>query len=144
MKKLIPLAGAAAVMLMASAALAAGTATTTTATTWYAPSVNQLHSGPDATFPVVASVPANAQMTVYGCLQNWSWCDVAWNDQRGWLPGSSIQTVYQSKPAYITEVAPAMNVPVETYSTATYWDTHYQSAPFYTQRERYVSWVYKP
>jgi uncharacterized protein YraI len=141
MKRPILLVAAAAALVVAGPARA--DTTTTTTTTWTVQTTNDLRSGPDASFPVVASIPANATMTVEGCLQNRSWCDVSWNGQRGWLPGDTIQTVYQAKPVIIRNVGPDMVIPVETYSTATYWDTNYKNAPFYTQREHYITWSYK-
>ena len=54
--------------------------------------------------------------------------------------GGQVETTYQDKPSYVVDAGPTLKVPVVTYDTNTYWDSNYRSAPFYTQRERYVQW----
>jgi uncharacterized protein YraI len=108
---------------------------------WFVKDTVDLHAGPDTTFPVVASIPAEAHMQLEGCIHTWNWCDVSWNGQRGWVSGDDIQSVYENKPMVVTKIGPTMHVPVVTYDTQTYWDTYYKTAPFYTQRERYVTFT---
>jgi uncharacterized protein YraI len=44
-----------------------------------------VRAGPDTSYPVVAAIGAGAPVQVMGCLDDWSWCDVAFADNRGWV-----------------------------------------------------------
>jgi uncharacterized protein YraI len=136
MKKLMLMTGT---VLIALGGLTAAHADTTTV--WFVPGPVDLRSGPDESFPIVASIPSKEHMELEGCLQNWTWCDISWNGQRGWVSGHAIEAIYQNKTSYVADIASTANVPVITYNTGTYWDTHYRTAPFYTQREHYIHWT---
>lgn len=43
-----------------------------------------LRSGPGTGYPVVATLPAGATVTVNACLPDRKWCDVTWRGRRGW------------------------------------------------------------
>ena len=111
-----------------------------TTTVWFVPGPVDLRAGPDAAFPVVVTVPAQAHMDLQGCLQGWTWCDVSWNGDRGWVSGRDIESIYQNKTSYVTDIGETEKIPVLTYSTDTYWDSYYRKAPFYTQREHFLEW----
>jgi uncharacterized protein YraI len=128
----------------ALAAFAAFPAHADSTTVWFVPGPVDLRAGPDNTFPVVATIPAQAHMDLEGCLSGWTWCDVSWNGQRGWVSGHDIESIYQNKTSYVTELGPTVNVPVVTYNTSTYWDTYYKTQPFYTKREEFVKWEPAP
>jgi uncharacterized protein YraI len=44
-----------------------------------------VYAGPDDRYPMVAELDADAPVQVMGCLDDWSWCDVAFADNRGWV-----------------------------------------------------------
>jgi len=139
MRKIIALAGVACLALAASAANAS-----TTTTIWFVPGSVDLRAGPDETFPVVATIPPNAHMDLEGCLSGYTWCDVSWNDERGWVSGRNIEAINQNKTVDLTDLAPEVKVPVVTYNTASYWDTYYKTTPFYVKREKYITWEPAP
>jgi uncharacterized protein YraI len=139
MKKLFMLTGA----VLTLSGFAAHAETTTTI--WFVPGTVQLRAGPDMSFPVVASIPSNERMALEGCLQGWSWCDVNWNGQRGWVSGKDIEAIHQNKTVRLSEiVSPPVQVPVVTYNTAAYWDTYYKTTPFYTKRQEFFRWEPAP
>src|SRR3569833_395360 len=54
-----------------------------------------LYAGPDDEFPVVAERDSNTPIEVMGCLDDWSWCDVAVGDSRGWMYSPVISYRYE-------------------------------------------------
>ncbi|MEL6622228.1 MAG: SH3 domain-containing protein, partial [Pseudomonadota bacterium] len=65
---------------IATASTAASAATPAVATT----NVN-LRAGPSTHFPVVKVVPAGARLVTFGCVKGYTWCDVSFAGNRGWL-----------------------------------------------------------
>ena len=57
-------------------------------------SVN-VRSGPDTSYPPVAVLASGAPVQVMGCLDDWSWCDVAFGDNRGWTYAPYLNYDYQ-------------------------------------------------
>jgi uncharacterized protein YraI len=90
-----------------------------------------LRAGPAPNFPIVATIPANASITVYGCNDARTWCDVQFDNNRGWSYAAylSIQNVV------IPQVTPAP--PVVVFEPQTYWATNYVNMPFYADRDRF-------
>ena len=44
-----------------------------------------LRAGPSPQFPIVAVIPTDAQVTLFGCVADLTWCDVEMaNGDRGW------------------------------------------------------------
>ncbi len=44
-----------------------------------------LRAGPSTGYPVVDVVDGGNNVTVYGCLEDGSWCDVSYHGARGWI-----------------------------------------------------------
>ena len=44
-----------------------------------------IFAGPSSEFPQIASLPPNTEVGVAGCLSDWSWCDVTFANDRGWV-----------------------------------------------------------
>jgi hypothetical protein len=90
----------------------------------------------------VATISTNAEVTLFGCLGDLTWCDVAMaNGDRGWAyayylqlllsrVGNTVQTVA------ITEANPPPTV--LTFEGEAYWTQHYANAPFFADRDRYI------
>lgn len=140
-----PLAGAIAVGLLAigaaSPAAAQFTAYTTTA-------VNQ-RAGPDASYPVLKTVPERTRITVYGCLRSLDWCEVDY-EGRGWMSADHIQAYYQSTYYLLPKVAAYLQVPAVTFDTASYQNGRDQASGngsevnvgiFYDRLAPYGSWI---
>jgi uncharacterized protein YraI len=96
-------------------------------------------AGPDPAYPPVAVIPAGAGVTIFGCLDDASWCDVAYGQSRGWVPGGDLQAYYQSRPVIITPAyCGLIGVPFIGFDIGVYWNSYYRGRPFYGQRDRFV------
>ena len=94
----------------------------------------ELLAGPDNDYPMVRRLRANVGVTVYGCLRNWSWCDVSYGYDRGWIDGRDIVVNYRG---HRSRIMPSMGIGVLSFMFGTYWDNHYRSRPFYSERPRW-------
>ncbi len=126
MRKLLTL-GFAAVVLASPFAATAQEAYTTR-------SVN-VRGGPDTTYPPVAVLWPGAPVQVMGCLDDWSWCDIVFGDDRGWVYAPYLNYVYQGRRVPFYTYAPSFGVPIVTYSLRSYWDRYYRGRPFYDRRD---------
>ena len=54
-----------------------------------------VYAGPFGDYSVVAQAPPSAQLTVYGCVAGYSWCDVGAPGLRGWVYGEYLDYPYQ-------------------------------------------------
>jgi len=125
-------AAAIAALAGAAPALAQTHAITTTA-------VN-LRSGPDLNYPPVVVLPPNTAVVVYGCMNAWSWCDVSWGPQRGWIAGAYLTAMWENQRRPWQYAAPRYNVPIVTFNFGNYWDNHYRGRNWYRQRDRWNRW----
>lgn len=90
-----------------------------------------LRAGPSTAYPVVTVVPAGARIVTHGCLEGYSWCDIAFGGARGWVAANYIRIVDQGAPVVLTPgLAPAAGIAVVAYNRA-YWDTYYAAYPWY-------------
>src|ERR1700761_1470226 len=128
-----PRLGLGAVLLIGSAAAMAQNAMTTDGA--------DLYAGPDNSYPVVAQLDPNTPIQVNGCLDDWSWCDVAVQDNHGWMYSPDITYQYQGGYVPLYNYAPSLGVPVLSFSIDSYWGSHYHDRPWYSQREE---WVHRP
>ena len=87
-----------------------------------------LRAGPGSNYERIATINPNRYFELYGCLQNWSWCDVGSGNLRGWLPANEV---------YITEKTTAAvdgaraGVPMIAFVQKDYWYVYYRDMPFY-------------
>lgn len=91
-------------------------------------------AGPDSDYPAVRRLPRNAGVTVHGCLRNWSWCDVSYRYDRGWIAQRDLNVNYQGRRRGISS---SMGLVILSFSFGNYWDSYYRSRPFYAQRPRW-------
>ena len=75
LKKLVFIA---AILCSLAAQGEAGAATVAVATA----NVN-MRAGPGTEYPVVATIPAGSPITAWGCVADYSWCDVTWGGEIG-------------------------------------------------------------
>lgn len=80
--------------LIATAALAQ--------TTGYTTATVHMRAGPGTNYPVVATLPQDATIEVYGCQSGYDWCDISWNAARGWISSSYILTVNNGRRVVLT------------------------------------------
>ena len=105
---------------------------------WVTRRVN-VRAGPDATYPVVAVLGSGVGVDVVGCVSDYSWCDVVFNGDRGWVPGRRLQYAYQSRRVPLYDYGAAIGLPVVSFSLLNYWDDHYRARSWYGDRSRFYS-----
>lgn len=93
-----------------------------------------MRAGPDYDYPAVQRLRANAGVTVFGCLRNWSWCDVGNRYDRGWVAGRDLVINYQGRRRSITS---NLGLGILAFVFGSYWDSHYRTRPFYSERQRW-------
>lgn len=99
-------------------------------------SVN-LRAGPGTWYPVVKAMPPSAALTIYGCLDAASWCDVSWAGSRGWVSSNYVHVYYQGQAVTLSPaVIPMIGLTVAAFNQA-YWNNHYASQPWHAQWNTY-------
>jgi uncharacterized protein YraI len=88
-----------------------------------------LRAGPDAAFPQVTRLPTSANVHLFGCLQNRTWCDVQSGRARGWIRATDLR-----------QTTRVLHPPVVTFSVAEYWDAHYRTRAWYSSRDNWLGW----
>ncbi len=73
-------------------------------------------AGPAPDYPVVSQLPQGLQVTVYGCVAGYSWCDVAVPNLRGWIDASTLSYPYQGANVPILTYGAAIGLPIVTFS----------------------------
>jgi uncharacterized protein YraI len=96
-----------------------------------------LRAGPDTYYPSVAMLGAGTPVAIEGCVDGWSWCDVATGDDRGWVAGNFLQQEYQGQRVMVPAYGVQIGIPVITFMFGTYWDDHYRNRSWYDNREHW-------
>ena len=108
-----------------------------------------MRAGPNAQFPLVASVPAGVPVFVNGCVTGYTWCDVTVNGwERGWVYADYLSYPYRNQPVTVISGGALIGLPIVTFSVGNYWDTYYRERPWYNNRTYWSSrpsnWWYQP
>jgi len=53
----------------------------------YATANLNMRAGPGTNYPVIATVPRAGGVTVFGCTADFSWCNAAFANAKGWVSG---------------------------------------------------------
>lgn len=80
---------------------------------------------------------AGTPVSIEGCVDGWSWCDVATPDGRGWVAGDFLQEEYQGRRVLVPEYGVQIGIPFVTFEFGSYWDNNYRNRSWYGERERY-------
>jgi uncharacterized protein YraI len=97
-----------------------------------------LYAGPDDAYPVVAQLYPNTPIEVYGCLSDWSWCDVGVDDSRGWMYSPDITYQYEGEYVPLYSYAPSLGIAIVPFSVDVYWSRYYHDRPWYSRREEWA------
>ena len=94
-----------------------------------------MHAGPAYSYPAVQRLRRSTRLTIFGCLRDWTWCDVGNRYDRGWVPQRDLAANYRGRRSSITWNIGILVLP---FTFGSYWDTHYRTRPFYPQRSRWI------
>jgi uncharacterized protein YraI len=111
------------------AALAENALTTDTAS---------VRAGPDDSYPEVAVLDADSPVQVMGCLDDWSWCDVTFGGNRGWLYSPDITYEYEGGYVPFYAYAPTFSIPVVSFTVDSYWGRYYHDRPWFHERDQWA------
>ena len=98
-----------------------------------------MRAGPDYDYPAVQRIGRNAQVSIYGCLNDWSWCDVGYRYDRGWVAGRDLVADYRGRRHGISSY---LGIGILSFIFGSYWDSHYRGRPFYNERSRWERHYY--
>jgi uncharacterized protein YraI len=98
-----------------------------------------VRAGPDVQYPVVSTLPAGTSVYIEGCLDGWTWCDVQFGPDRGWIYAPYLDYVYGNSYIPFYTYAPTLGIPLITFSVGPYWDRYYYGRPWYGRRDYWVS-----
>jgi len=98
-------------------------------------------AGPSSEFPPIGTLAPNTEVRVAGCLSDWSWCDVIFPQDRGWVYAGDLGYPYHNERVVILGNGPRLGLAVVTFSLGTYWTAHYRTHQFYAQRQQWESRV---
>ncbi|MFN3889643.1 MAG: SH3 domain-containing protein [Beijerinckiaceae bacterium] len=93
-----------------------------------------LRAGPGFNYPRVAYVPEDARVTIHGCLRGYSWCDISWRRDRGWVDASNLNYAWNNRYVVVEEWGPRIGLPVIAFSVEDYWTRYYRDRPWWSQR----------
>ncbi len=97
----------------------------------YTERATRLYSGPLREYPSVRYVGRGAKVRMHGCLRDWSWCDVTYRANRGWIAGDDLRISHDGRRR---SIAAEMGIGVISFSFGNYWDSYYRGREFYGQR----------
>ena len=131
MKRLVLAAALVAGMMSATPALARDSRAFTLRST-------PILAGPERDYPVLRWLRANRAVTVHGCLDDQSWCDVSARADRGWVDGSDLAVTYRGRRTRIDAgINAELGIGIVSFLFGNYWDDHYRGRSFYAQRSRW-------
>ncbi|MHB8448496.1 MAG: SH3 domain-containing protein, partial [Rudaea sp.] len=96
-----------------------------------------LRAGPDTSYPRVSMLAAGTPVAIEGCVNGWSWCDVATGDNRGWIAGNFLQEEYQGQRVFVPEYGVQIGIPIVAFAFGAYWGEHYRNRSWYGERNHW-------
>lgn len=100
----------------------------------YVMSGTEIFAGPGDDYPVVAQLGPGVRVNVTGCISDYSWCDVTFGGNRGWVYAGDIGYTYRNRRVPILDYGPTLALPIISFSLGNYWDRYYRGRPWYGER----------
>ncbi|WAC28054.1 SH3 domain-containing protein [Ancylobacter sp. SL191] len=98
-----------------------------------------LRAGPSTGYPVVVVLEGGTPLGIYGCLDDYSWCDVDWRGARGWIAARYLEYDYGGRRVEFVPYAPTVGVPIVAFSFGDYWGRYYRGRSWYSSYDRWGS-----
>lgn len=118
----------AAVAFVAAVALPGIAAAQTVA--YAVPGTTNVRAGPSTSYPVITQVRGGTPVEVFGCLSDYSWCDILVYGLRGWIYAPRLEFVYSGRRVLVPNYYAYFNVPIITFGFD-YWRRFYRDRPWY-------------
>ena len=100
-----------------------------------------MRAGPDVEFPPVAVIPEGEPVYIKGCLRDELWCDVVWEDDRGWVYSEYLALDYRGELMPLPDVGLVeFRIPIVSFAATDYWGRYYVGRPWYRERDRWFSY----
>jgi len=131
--KWLPLTLFAAISFSLASAVSAGSA--------YTQGVVHLRAGPSTEYPPVISIPPGSLLQVNGCLDDFTWCDVEWGGNHGWVYGNYLYYDYQDRRVPVLQFGTSLGIGIVSFSLGDYWGRYYAGRPWYARRNY---WMHRP
>jgi uncharacterized protein YraI len=90
-----------------------------------------LRAGPSTDYPVVTTLRAGDRLTIFGCVRGYSWCDVNWRGNRGWVSATYLEATYAQRRVRLPAYAARIEVPIISFTVGDYFDRNYRDRPWY-------------
>lgn len=90
-----------------------------------------LYAGPAIDYPQVRRLRTDARLIIHGCLPDYGWCDVGYDDLRGWVDSSYLSIHVEGRFRPAPQIAPRVGVPIVHFSIGPYWTSHYHGQPWF-------------